>query len=81
MLGVYIAVWVSRYLVIQKVNSKRLLSKSIKENSFSFLKRKNISYTDEAQSWIKKYNLLTAFLWIFAIIALLIAFVVNVGRL
>lgn len=80
MLLIYIALWVTRYLIIQKVNSKRLFSNSIKGNSFSFLKRKNISYSDDAQSLIKKYNLLTAFLWTLALIALLIAIVDNIGR-
>jgi hypothetical protein len=80
-LGIYIILFVIRYFVIQELNSKKLLPNKRKENSITFITIKNVSKNNgEAESLQKKYNLLTASLWIVTLVVLVIVVVDNFGR-
>jgi hypothetical protein len=80
-LGIYVFLFVIRHFIIKELNSKRLWPNKRKKNSITFIKIKKVSKNNgEAETLQKKYNLLTASLWIVTLVVLAIVIADNFGR-
>jgi hypothetical protein len=80
-LCMYIILFILRYFIIQNLNKKKLLPNTLKENSITFIKLKNLQKSDKAQFLCKRYNLITALLWGLTLIVIVIVISDNIRLL